>query len=359
MRVPHYAKRSLAVLALAVVMAGCGGGDSTGPDDAPFDPAGTSSDIDAIGESFESDAMSAYMGAAQAISITLGESPAAMAVLAAPTKALVTGGKPAAGHYAQRLVKIYAPRTAAVRPSLSTAAVLDEHLGVTFTRDPETLEYGPSDLPGAPANGVRFIVYAVDPISLQPITPLSEVGYADVEITESASAASIRVELVSSNVTYLDYTVGASGNDSSVLVTVSGFASNGQDRVNFDLDNRLDFDLETIVLDYSLVVPTRGNFRIDFEGESTSTGVTSLLVARGPHGNVSIAGTQTSTTATFEVEVNGEPFATITVPEVGEPTITGADGEALTQEELEALDQVFRVFMEGFDFFEDLLDPLV
>ena len=48
MRVPHYAMRSLAALALIGLMAGCGGNDSTAPD-APFDPAGTSSDIGADG----------------------------------------------------------------------------------------------------------------------------------------------------------------------------------------------------------------------------------------------------------------------------------------------------------------------
>ena len=221
MRVPHYASRPIVALALAAVTAGCGGGDSTGPSDAPFDPAGTSSDIEALHASFDSDAMSAYLGASDAIGLALGESStAAMAVRAAPTQALVTGGKPAAEHYAKRVAQLYAPRTGTIRPSLSTAAILDEHLGVTFVRDPETLEYAASDRPDAPSNGVRFIVYAVDPISLQPVTPLSEVGHVDVEVTESTTSASVRIELVSNGVTYLDYSVGAFGNQSSVTVTV-------------------------------------------------------------------------------------------------------------------------------------------
>ena len=185
----------------------------------------------------------------------------------------------------------------------------------------------------------------------------------DVEVTESTTSASVRIELVSNGVTYLDYSVGAFGNQSSVTVTVAGFVSNGVDRVNFDLDNRLTLDPDTqltsIVLDYTLIVPTRGNFRIDFEGEATSTVVSSHLVARGPHGTVSIDGTESGTSATFEVEVNGEPFATISVTQGAQPVITGADGEPLTQEEMEALQQIFGVFVQGFDFFEDLLDPLV
>jgi len=361
MRVPHYAKRPLAALAVAAMMAGCGGGDSTAPD-APFDPAGTSSDVEAMQASFDSPAMDAFGAAGEAISATLGESSAAaMAIRAAPTKALFAG-KPAAGQYANRLAGIYAPRTSEIRPSLSTAAILDEHLGVTFTRDPETLEYGPSDRAGAPSNGVRFIVYAVDPISGDPVTPLNEVGYADVEVTETATGGSVRIELVSGNVTYLDYTVGASGTQSSVTISISGFASNGEDRANFDLDNRFNFDenaeLESVVLDYSLIVPTRGNFRIDFESQTTTNGTTSSLEARGPHGTVTISGTQTGTSATYEVEVNGELFATISHTDGGQPVITGADGEPLTQEETETLQQIFTVFILGLGFFGDLLVPV-
>ena len=109
MRVPHYARRSLAVLALTV-LAGCGG-DSNAPD-APFDPAGTSSDINAIESSFDSPAVSGFVAASSSISAVLGESPAALAVRAVPSKALVTGGKPAVGHYATVLAEAYQSRPA-------------------------------------------------------------------------------------------------------------------------------------------------------------------------------------------------------------------------------------------------------
>jgi hypothetical protein len=56
--------------------------------------------------------------------------------------------------------------------------------------------------------------------------------------------------------------------------------------------------------------------------------------------------------------VNGELFATVTTSESEPPVITGADGEPLSEAELEALQAVFAVFLEGFDFFEDLFDPL-
>jgi hypothetical protein len=357
MRVPHYARQLLAALALTA-LAGCGK-DSTAPD-APFDPAGTSSDIGALEASFESPATAGFAAAAEAIGDVLGETPAAAAVKAMPTKALIAGGKPGAGHYAATLAKVYARPSGGITPSLSTAAaILDEHLGVTFTLDPGTLEYGPSDLTGAPEDGVRFIVYAVNQISGEVIVPLVEVGYADIVTTETATAATVRIELVSGGVTYLDYAVGATGGSSQVTITVSGFVSNGDDRVNFDLDTHLDLTESSVGVDYTLTVPTRGGFRIDFEAEVAEGGaVTSNLEARGPHGTITIEGTQNGTSGSFQVAVNGELFATITVTQDQQPVIAGADGEPLTQEELEALEAVFGVFAGGFDFMFGLLAPI-
>ena len=60
--------------------------------------------------------------------------------------------------------------------------------------------------------------------------------------------------------------------------------------MNFDLDNHL--ELQSVALDYNLMVPTRGGFRIDFEGEATEGTVTSTLEARGPHGTVTISATR-------------------------------------------------------------------
>ena len=207
---------------------------------------------------------------------------------------------------------------------------------------------------------MRFIVYAVNPISGQPVAPLQEVGYADVVVTQSTNAASIRIVLVSGNVTYLDYTVGATASQTAATINVSGFVSNGEDRVNFDLDMHVNSS-NVITFDYTLSVPTRGNFRMDLEEElnlNTDT-VASSLELRGPHGTVTIVGNWADNAGTYNVEVNGDPFATITVTSGAEPVITGADGEPLTAEELQALQEIYLVFLGGFDFFEDLLDPIV
>jgi hypothetical protein len=271
-----------------------------------------------------------------------------MAVRAAPSKAVATG-KSGVREHAGGLAGFYRRPGSDMRPVSPRAAILAEHLGVTFTRNSETLEYEPSDRAGAPSNGVRFIVYAVNPISGLPVTPLNEVGYVDVEVTETSVAQSVRVELVSGDVTYLDYTVGVTVNESQTAgaITISGFVTNGEDRVNFDFD--LHGTSDSLTLEYTISVPTRGNFRIDYELHVTSSTETLRLELRGPHGSVTIVGSPSN--EVYEVEVNGEAFATIDGSQGGEPVITGADGEPLSQEELQVLRDVYLVFVSGLFFF--------
>jgi hypothetical protein len=171
----------------------------------------------------------------------------------------------------------------------------------------------------------------------------------------------VRIELVSGGVTYLDYAVGATGSQTAVAVNVAGFVSNGEDRVNFDLDIHIDGEDSILTFDYALSVPTRGNFRMDLEEQlNLEAGtVASTLELRGPHGTVTIIGNWAENAGTYNVEVNGEAFATITVASGSDPVIAGADGEPLTEEELDALQDIYLAFLGGFDFFEDLLDPIV
>lgn len=362
MRVLHSA-RHFTVVALAALVLGCSG-DTTAPD-APFDPAGTSSDMSAIGASFDSPALLSFTAASPEIGATTGGS-AAMALRAAPTLALATGGESGATAYAAALARSYA---ASSHPSLAVSGIPSELLGITFVYDTVQDHYTPSTLTGAPSNGVRFLLYAVNPASGLPIEPLIEVGYVDVITTETSTSGSANVVVVSGGVTYLDYTAQYIGRATSTTTTidvgVTGYVTNGDDRVNFDLDTRLTSTTSGIDLglDYVLTVPTRGGFRIDLESTITaafsgSPSTTLNLTARGAHGTVNIRGTATNEGGTFEVRVNGDLFATIVVSVGADAVFTGADGQPLADVELEALRDVFHLFEGGLDFFESMLDPL-
>jgi len=59
--------------------------------------------------------------------------------------------------------------------------------------------------------------------------------------------------------------------------------------------------------------------------------------------------------------VNGEDFATIqvtTTPTTTTIEILGAGGNALTEQEREALENIFEAFEEAFDVVDDLLRPV-
>ncbi len=63
----------------------------------------------------------------------------------------------------------------------------------------------PTDRTGAPANGVRFLIYAVNPITFVPVEPLQEVGYVQLTDLSGSSTQAARVIVVSGETTYLDY----------------------------------------------------------------------------------------------------------------------------------------------------------
>ena len=362
MRVLQSASRSVAALALLALAAGCGGGESNAPD-APFDPQGTSADVAAINQSFDAPAMAAYASASTQISAAIGGAAAA-AVRAVPSAALASSGKTGALRHAVSLVR--PTGTAGLRPSFATAAIPAEYLGTTFVYDVETDGYVASDLSGAPSNGTRFLLYAVNQVTQVPIEPLVEIGHADITASETATSATVRIIVVSGNVTYLDYAVGVAGGTSSFTSTISGFATNGDDRVDFNLRSTWtgnEVDGLDLALDYVMVVPTRGAFRMeigaameDVFGDNPAASVD--LLARGDHGTVTIEGTQVNDIGNYEIEVNGDLFATISVTGDTEPVILGADGQPLSQAEQAAMLAIWFIFAEGFDFYEDLIDPV-
>src|SRR5439155_449092 len=117
--------------------------------------------------------------------------------------------------------------------ALLAAACSDNPLAPAKPADPlATAANDPAVLPGAPSNGVRFILYALDlggqPIATQPI------GYADLMDESSGNAQTLHILVVGTTtdpaVTYLDYTVSAIVGATSASGAVVGFISDGTER---------------------------------------------------------------------------------------------------------------------------------
>lgn len=351
MRVTHYARRSLAAAALALALAGC---KNDGASPSAFDPQGTAGDMAAAQDAFASGPTASYAAVAVDISLALNGSPlvasSAALALSRPSKA--------SERYARQIASLLPAGGSAIQASV--VAIPSEVAGKTFVWDESTDTYVVSDVSGAPSNGVRFLLYAVDPVLYRPVEPVVETGYVDVIDQSTSALLNVRVKVVEGNVTYLDYQVVESATSSSGLVTISGFAFNGTIRANFTLKNTVTNNAGgvVIVLDYALDVPSRG-LSVDWTATfaDISEAVTLDLTVNGPNGNVRLVGTLAGDGGTFNVTVNGDTFAIITVT-ASSLVVTGASGDPLTSDEEQALETVFDSFEGSLNAFSELLMPL-
>ena len=287
MHVTQYARRSLAAGVLSLALAACS--KDHGPSE--FNPQGTSADMAAAQGAFVSGPASSFAAVANDISAVLGGSP----VVASSAALAMTRPSAASVRYARQLASLVPKGGRGIQAS--AAAVPASYLGATFVWDETTHGYVQSDLAGAPSTGVRFLLYAVDPVTGQVVEPAVEVGYVDIIDQSTSTATSFRVKVVEGSIVYLDYTVAASGGVSGALVTVSGFASNGTTLANFTLKNTISENAGGLVLslDYDLNLPSRGvalNWTATFANISDTQVVVTLdLGISGPNGQVRVVGT--------------------------------------------------------------------
>jgi hypothetical protein len=351
MRVTHYARRSLAAAGLALALAGC---KNDGAAPSEFDPQGTAADMAAAQDAFASGPTASFAAVGGDISLALGGSP----LVASSAALALSHPSKASERYARQIASLVPAGGAGIQASV--VAIPSEVAGKTFVWDESTNTYVVSDLSGAPSNGVRFLLYAVDPVTLRPVEPVVETGYVDVIDQSTSALANVRIKVVEGDVTYLDYQVVASATTSSGLVTISGFAFNGTTRASFTLKNTVSQNNGgiVIVLDYALDVPSR-NLSVDWTATfaDISESVTLDLTVSGPNGDVRLVGTSNADGGAFTVKVNGNTFATITVTG-SSLVVTGATSDPLTSDEEQAFAAVFDSFEGSLDAFSALLMPV-
>jgi hypothetical protein len=362
MRVLQFAKRPVVTVALvSLVLAGCTGGSDP---DAPFNPTGTSADLQAMNSTFASPTFASFSTFGVAFDAALGGSP----IISSSIAALDVKGKDvnqvraAAARSATRLTAMLRRGADASLKTgrTSYAAVPAEVAGKTFVYDLSTAAYVMSDATGAPGNGVRFILYAVDPVSYAPIDPLVETGYVDLIDLSGGSTQAARVIVVSGGVTYVDYTVTATSGTSSGRVTVNGMITDGTTQANIVLQSTITFTAG-LTLSYSLDLPQR-DVSIDLsvgvsDVSQPDSPINVSLTMRGPNGTVTMSGQFTDTTGDLDIRVNGHAFASITTDGIT-TTITRVDGSSLSDDEAAALNGVFEVQSGAFVSFDQMLAPV-
>jgi hypothetical protein len=349
----HYARRWLPLLTLATLtLAGCG--KDNGPSE--FNPDGASGDMTAAQSAFSSSVAASFGAVSSDISVAMGGSPAVA------SSAQLALSRPARTERYTRAVTSLFHSSPGIQASVG--AIPASVAGKTFVYDAATDTYVASELTGAPSNGVRFMLYAVNPITLRPAEPLNEVGYVDVVDESGSSTSAFHVTVVSAGVTYLDYTASASGTANSGLVTVNGFASNGTTRANFTVQNTVTQTANEldIGLHYTLRVPSR-DFTISYQATFVAASGAALeatvdFTIEGRNGDLRLTGSYTDGGGSFTVKVNGETFATVTITVNGDAVLTSASGNPLTASEETTVRQAVDYYDASLDLSTTLLSPL-
>lgn len=341
-----------ALVALLAATAACSS-ESTSP--RAIDTARLRADVQKAEAPFSTPVAQSLAALGGAMDNALGGS-----LVALPAEAIAsTGDDPLA---ASRRI---ANRAREVRVLNATADVIPATLqGRTLEYDTATRRYVPGNRTGAPANGTRFVLYAVDPLTRRPVVPLAETGYADLTRTISNSAITARLEAFSgttSPVKRIDYTASLSGTVTTPQVQITGFASDGTDRLDFTLTTLVELAAGRITVTNEAAIPTqqlatRAQVIVDLVTEP-GLRLDGRLASEG--GTVEMAGRIAADgNGTITVRINGELFATITVRPGQEPTVTNAAGQPVNAEEAAVIIQIFKWFDEADDLYDALSKPV-
>jgi hypothetical protein len=264
-------------------------------------------------------------------------------------------------------------RSSALAGSSAEPVFPPELLGLTFEWNFAEGHYLPTERAGAPVDGMRFILYAIDPLTRVPVEPLVETGFLD--LTDEGVGDAMRVGLYaeSGGTALVDYfielTYALLGQDDiSVSVAAEGYISDGQDQLDFALSQgatllgssgtiEMDivYSLSLAGQNVSVTVEMHGEF--DFSGETPVEAASAELRVQNGTEFVDFEMTLgTDNSLSGVIQYNGTTVVNISGTEA-DPVFTRADGEALTLEEVAALVDLFDMIDDVFDLVEDLFEP--
>lgn len=236
-------------------------------------------------------------------------------------------------------------------------------LGHTYIYDPVARRYV-ADLSraGAPANGVRFILYAVDSGSHEPIVS-QETGYADLtDLIAGALGVGLRFRAVSGGRTFLDYAFTLTPTFTGGVLGVSGFLADEQHRLDFTIGavGRAIGESRSARVTFDLALPSRqyhatGSIEASDKG-SAETARVEVDVAIGAD-VIHLGGESSRAAVNARLSVNGRLFATITGDPL-HPTVRGDGGRELSAVEVQVLAGLVGMVYGTIELFEHLLEPV-
>lgn len=349
----RFARRLAPALVLLTALAACD--DATGP----------GSDFDATAAA---DVMESMVATSDGLEDAFASMEAAGTLFQNEgTALLVAGGPTVDADRIQRYVAGPFDPAAAFFPA--------NYLGVTFEYSEAEGHYVPTELEGAPEDGIRIIYYAVDPFTHEPQAE-APLGHIDLRDLSSASSDRLGVEVVNTSgdapVTLASYTVDVSWTltETSIGAAVAseGYLSNGQDQLNFDLANTISLSESEVVLtqDYGmdlegtdLSVAYLGEVVADPSAESGGTlSMTATVTHEGQAVVFDVVATDEALDGTVSYGVGGSSTIVAYIGGTPEaPEFTDAGGNEIDPSELEALQVVFGALSALFELAEGILGP--
>jgi len=352
--------RCAAAVVVATALA-CAGDRATSPaPDTSFDASRALGDLDVLGAALRHSTWQSLATMGPRFDL----SPLASGVVSTAGDLASADPSQAAVGTAQRLLTLagsWSSGSAAANGTIPPAA-----LGRTFVYDAAQHKYLPDPTrAGAPPNGVRFILYAVNPITHEPVAG-AEVGHADLmdEGTPGASGIALHLVVVSGGTVFLDYRVAMDGSSNGGVLSVSGFVVNGQTRLQFQIGahGTSGSDAATIDVEFQFALPERG-FSVEgrVQGVHAASGnghseSVHLCVATGS-AVIGFDALSDGENVDATISVNGHLFATVR-GDGRNPEISGDGGRPLSTDELQALGQIVQLAGGALATFGQLLAPV-
>ncbi len=231
-------------------------------------------------------------------------------------------------------------------PGIALALFPSDVLGKTFAWDSAQARYVVNtSLTGAPALGVRFVLYSASPGSHTPIYPLQQLGSVDLTDESTPQLNKIGVVLKLGVTVVGQYDLAEVTTTTSRQTTVTGWlaASDGSGRVNLDLTHFTDFTDTTADRHYTLNAQSGSSAELTLHVARDGSGTSLFHVALG--GNAIDFNTAFSAANdSGQVAFNGVPVAAVSgAADVLMPTFQATRGFKLSQQQQVDLGNLFVV----------------
>jgi hypothetical protein len=349
---------AFAAVAITLLVAACGDAGGPGGTGQTFDAVDINTNLQTVQQVLGGGAWQSLRTLGPRFGVA-GPAAALAGKIGGGLAAAPRGWSPATGGVGIAHALLSSGRAYLVAPQLPPAI-----RGTTFVLDGTTLQYvADSSRSGAPANGVRFILYAVDSATQQPL-PSQELGQADLtdEGDPLAPGIALRLVIVIDRTTRLDYSVAVVGGANAGTLQASGYTTDGTTRVEFRVGVVGAHSQDTTVAEvqFAIGVPSKGFLatatlqHVSLAGDSA--GAIQVQVRQGLS-QVGMAGHATSAEVQAVFQVNGIPFARIE-GDPNHPIVRGLDGRDLTVAEVEALIGIHLVVGRVGEMFDCLMQPV-